>query len=190
MLVKIGRDYGKLNWATAANTTHIQECAAVLRTAVASADFIVFKQSSGHWAVKRLAWQNVKFEGRSDTIADVEVTEPERKKARSEDETTPIAKPPTSPALVAAAAAGVIAAMGYVRAEAAVIAVVFWVVFVAVAVAVALFVALVVDEYRLPLQLPLELVSVSLRFLRQSFHVSKFQTQRWAQHKVASERNC
>ena len=100
MLLKIGRDYGKLNWATAAKTTHIQECAAVLRTAVASADFIVFKQSSGHCAVKRLAEQKMKSKGRSDTIADVEATEPEKKKARIENETTHIAKPATSPALV------------------------------------------------------------------------------------------
>ena len=75
------------------------------------------------------------------------------------------------------------------RAEAAVVAVVLWVVVVAVAVSVAWFVPLVVEEYWLPQQLPLELVSVSLRFHRQLFHVCKVQTQRWAEQKVAWERN-
>ena len=80
MLLKIRRDYRKSTCATAAKTSHMQECAAGIRTAVASSYFIVFKQISGRWAFIRLVEQEMKSYGRSDTIADVEATEPERKR--------------------------------------------------------------------------------------------------------------
>ncbi|PXF43001.1 hypothetical protein BWQ96_07249 [Gracilariopsis chorda] len=61
MIQKIGVDYGKCSWGLAWRRTHVSQCEAVIRTACASKEFLVYKESSYLWCIRWLAEQKMKW---------------------------------------------------------------------------------------------------------------------------------
>ncbi|PXF49885.1 hypothetical protein BWQ96_00045 [Gracilariopsis chorda] len=64
MIQKIGIEYGKFSCGLASRRTHVSQCEAVVRTACAWKDFLVYKQSSNLWCIRWLAEQKMKSKGR------------------------------------------------------------------------------------------------------------------------------